>query len=278
MPQTTLGALVGGLLDAYGRKPVIPELPKLDIGEEQRGAITANKLALPGLEGLASETNRFSYAEISKMLESAVPGFGKALSGAGTNAASLVRGEIPEDVSRAVQSASAARSLSGGFGGTGLGRNLTARDLGLTSLNLTGEGQSRLLGLGGFARQAFPTFDFTNAFITPMQKLNFDWQQNVAQWQVKALQEQVKAAPDPADAALAEGLDNMFKTFSSYGMMMAGGGMGGGGGMAGMGGTGAGAGAAAGSRFGGGGVTWNGNTFGTVGAGGNWQRWGGDYS
>jgi len=108
----------------------------------------------------------------------------------------------------------------------------------LTSLNLTGEGQSRLMGLGTFARQTFPRFDFTQAFITPQQKLDFDWRQNLAQWQVQALKNQVLAAPDPNDAALAEGLDNMFKTFSNIGIGM----LGGVGGMAGgMGGAGAGA-------------------------------------
>lgn len=272
MPATVLGALVGSLLDAYGRKPVVPDLPTLDIAKEQRASITANQLALPGLEKLATETNRFNFDEISKMLERAVPGFTAGIKSAGANATALARGEIPDDVSRGVQSSSAARSLGGGFGGSGLARNLTARDLGLTSLNLTGEGQNRLLGLGAFARNNFGIFDFTNAFITPMQKLNFEREQNAEQWQVKWLRNQITAAPDPDDVALAEGLDNMFHTFANIGLSYfgqsvatnkggatsgSGGSPGGGGGMGswmnfgGGGGAGAGAGSMAGASFGG---------------------------
>lgn len=237
-------------MGAFGRKPNIPDLPLLDIAKEQRDAITANRLALPGLEKLAGETNRFSFEQISQMLERAIPGFGGALKSAGTSAESLARGEIPEDVSRAVQSASAARSLGGGFGGSGLARNLTARDLGLTSLNLMGEGQNRLLSLGSFAKNTFPTFDFTTAFITPAQKLSFDWQQNLAQWQIRSMREQIAAAPDPNDVALAGALDNFFETWKNVGMGALGGVGGMGGMMGGGGGAGAGAGASAGASAG----------------------------
>lgn len=232
MSKTVAGALVGQALGSFGKKPYIPDLPTLDVGQEQRLSVADNLAALPSLENLAGKTNRFNFAEISRMLEAAVPGFGSALKTAGTNAASLARGEIPEDVARAVQGTSAAHALGGGYAGSGFGFNRTARDLGLTSLNLTGEGQNRLMSLGGFARNAFPTFDFTNAFITPQQRLSFDWTQNLAQYQVRLMQEQVKAAPDPAMAELGQAFDNFFETWKNVGMGALGGvgGMGGGGG------------------------------------------------
>lgn len=237
MPSKTIaGALIGGALGAFGRKPVIPELPVLDTGEEQLASIRENRLALPELEKLAAETNRFNYEQITSMLEQAVPGFRAAITKAGEVAASLGRGEIPEDVTRAVLGSSAARSLGGGFAGSGLARNLTARDLGLTSLSLTGEGQNRLLGLGAFARSTIPTFDFTQAFIRPQEKLAFDWQQNIAQFQRNLLANQVAAAPDPRDVELAGALDNFFETWKNVGMGALGGWMGG---LQGIGGTGA---------------------------------------
>ncbi len=265
MPATIAGALVGSALNAYGRKPKIPDLPTLDIGTEQIGSIAANRLALPSLEKLATESDKFSFDQISKMLEKAAPGFMAGLGTATKNAASLARGEIPDDVSRGVQSASAARSLAGGFGGSGLARNLTARDLGLTSLNLTGEGQTRLQSLGQFARGTFPVFDYTTAFITPAQKLNFDWQQNMAQYQVKLMKEQVAAAPDPNDVALAEGLDHFFETWKNVGM----GALGGVGGMGGGGAAGAGAGANPASATGGGGSLGGWGSYGSYSRPGN---------
>lgn len=232
MSKTIAGALVGGALGAFGKKPKIPQLPRLDVGTVQREATTANLAALPGLEQLTTAVNRFNVDEISRMLKQALPGFTGALRRTTETAGALGRGEIPEDVSRAVQSSAAARSLGGGFAGSGFSRNLVARDLGLTSLQLTGEGQNRLMGLGGFAGQMFPRFDFTTAFITPQQKLAFDFQQNLAQWQRDLLAAQVKAAPDPATAELGEAMDNFFETWKNIGVGM----LGGGGGFGGMGG------------------------------------------
>lgn len=219
-------------MGAFGKKPVIPELPTLDTSKVQREAVAGNIAALPGLETLATSVNTFAHSEIARMLETALPGFGKGLASATSTANALTRGEIPEDVSAQVQNRSAARALGGGFGGTGMARALTARDLGLTSLSLQSEGMNRLLGLGGFARQTFPTFDFTTAFLTPQQKLTFDRQQNLDQFNRQLLANQVAAAPDPNDVALAEALDNFFETWKNVGMGALGGvgGMGGGGG------------------------------------------------
>lgn len=230
MPKTIAGALVGSALGAYGKKPVIPELPTLDTGKIQQQAIAGNIAALPGLEDLTSKVNKFSFDQVSQMLEAAIPGFRASLAKAGENAASLLKGEVPEDVSRTLTTSAAARSLAGGFAGTGFHRNLLARDLGLTSLSLMGEGQNRLTSLGSFATSAFPRFDFTTAFITPQQKLAFEWQQNLAQFNRNLLAAQVKAAPNPNDVALAEGLDNFFETWKNVGM----GALGGGGGFGGM--------------------------------------------
>lgn len=275
MPKTIAGALVGQALGAFGKKPVIPELPTLDTAKVQREAVAGNIAALPGLETLATSVNTFAQSEISRMLETALPGFGAGLSRATATANALARGEIPEDVSAQVQNRSAARSLGGGFGGTGMARALTARDLGLTSLSLQSEGMNRLLGLGGFARQTFPTFDFTTAFLTPQQKLTFDRQQNLDQFNRQLLANQVAAAPDPNDVALAEALDNFFETWKNVGMGMLGGGMGGGGGgMMGGGGGGGGGGSGGG---GGGGTSWFGSGGGggggtpTIGGSRDWQ-------
>lgn len=255
MSKTIAGALVGQALGAFGRKPTVPELPTLDTDQVQRKAIEGNIAALPELEKLASSVNRFTYDQISQMLERTLPGFGSALSRAGESAGALVRGEVPEDVSRQVLRGGAARALGGGYGGSALGRNLTLRDLGLTSLEATGEGARRLTGLGSFARSTFPTFDYTTAFITPQQKLSFDWQQNLARFNRNLLYEQVEAAPDPNDVALAQALDNFFETWKNVGM----GALGGVGGMGGMmGGGGGGSGGGGGGGYGGGGGAYGG--------------------
>lgn len=52
----------------------------------------------------------------------------------------LLKGVLPEDVNRSVRTATAQRAVAGGFSGSPMARNLTARDLGLTSLDLVTKG------------------------------------------------------------------------------------------------------------------------------------------
>ena len=184
--------------DYFGSRLDVPKIPGL--ADILKGGIAANVAALPDLQKLATSTNLFNQAEITRMLESTTPGLLSGVRSASTNAASLARGEIPDDVSRAVQSSSAARALGGGYGGSGLSRNLTARDLGLTSLNLTGEGQNRLMNLGTFSRNLFPTFDYTTAFFSPAQMLDHAY----SSFQRDLLQAKSTAAPDPAARGKAD--------------------------------------------------------------------------
>lgn len=64
---------------------------------------------------------------------------------AGDITSSQLRGEIPQDVADQVQRNAAYQSLMGGFGqDSGIGRALTARDFGLTSMDLQNQGMNNL--------------------------------------------------------------------------------------------------------------------------------------
>src|SRR5213596_650762 len=107
---------LGGGSKYFGSRLNVPELPSL--ADILKTGVGANVAALPDLQKLATATNVFNQAEITRMLESTAPGLLGGIKSATGNAAALARGEIPEDVSRAVQSATASRSLGGGFGGS----------------------------------------------------------------------------------------------------------------------------------------------------------------
>lgn len=184
--------------DFFGTKVKVPEFPTLE--SILTGGAKANTAALSDTSLWAAGINKFTQAEVTKMLESVLPGFSSGLAGAGKNAASLARGEIPEDVSRAVHSSAAAKALAGGFVGSGFGRNLVARDFGKTSLALTGEGQNRLTALGAFARGTFPVFDMAQAFFNPAQMLDYTYNK----FQRDLLQAKVDAAPDPVARGRAD--------------------------------------------------------------------------
>src|ERR1700744_3226326 len=133
------GNLLGNLLGGTS-KPSVPAWQNISLPQQQAAAIAANTAALPGTEALVSSSNQFSHDQISKMLEQAIPGYNSIVGSASSNIESMLKGEIPTDVSQAVQSSDAAQAIGGGYAGTGAAKNLVARDLGLTSLNLTQQG------------------------------------------------------------------------------------------------------------------------------------------
>jgi hypothetical protein len=220
------GALIGGALGSYGRKPEIPTLPAIDPTQVQQATIAGNRDALPGAQSLASSVNAFNLdqaiAATRKALEFAAPG---ALGQAQGIVSSQLRGELPADVQASVLRSGAGRALAGGTMGSGFSRNLTLRDLGLTSLGIQQQGIGNFMTLAGLRPQA-PMMDVSSMFFTPQQRLEAAFSERQAQFQRNLLAEQVAAAPDPATAALGREIDRFFNTAASFGMTAAGGAMG----------------------------------------------------
>jgi hypothetical protein len=221
------GALISNAIGAFGRKPTIPKLPEISPDNIQQQAIAGNLNSLPSLQALGSQVNDFNQEQqlksIQKALEFALPGgLGKAQGIVNSQLA----GEIPADVQAQIQRSSAARAISGGYGGgSGLGRNLTLRDLGLTSLQQQQQGFNNFGALAGLMPKA-QQFDVTSMFFSPQQRLESAFKERSDQFQRNLLAEQVAAAPDPGTAALGREIDRFFNTAASVGMTAAGGGMG----------------------------------------------------
>lgn len=176
----------------FGKKPEVPELPQIRPGDVQKDAISENLAALPQAEALAGQASAANIRNLLQSLEMSMPGaFGQARQNVGAQ----LRGEIPTDVSQQVQRISAETGLNLGIAGGQLGRNLTARDLGLTSLNLQQQGLSNFASLS----QPFlgSSMDATSMFFSPSQRLNFAVGERAAQFQTEFLRNQISAAPDP---------------------------------------------------------------------------------
>jgi len=224
------GALIGNAIGAFGEKPNIPALPPIDPTKVQADAIAGNLGGLQKTQELGAGVNTFNVQQRLGMLQQAMSaaGMGGGLAQAGSNIMSQLRGEINPDVAAQIQRNSAGQALAGGFGGGSvLGRNLTARDFGLTSMGLQQQG---LANYQGMANMLTPqAFDVTSMFFSPQQRLEFAFQDRTARFQRDLLAEQVAAAPDPGTAALGREIDRFFNTAASVGMTAAGGGgMGGG--------------------------------------------------
>lgn len=180
----------------FGAKPDVPTIAKLDLGTEQGKAVANNLAIAPQASKLASLTQD----QIMTMLSQVDPGFAGQSAQIGKNISSMLSGEIPTDVSDAVARSSAGKALTGGFGGTEAGGNLTARDLGLTSLNLTREGLSSAESwLASTERLLSPAMaTFTGMFVTPQQQYSADNEQNMQQFQQQWMTNQISSMANPA--------------------------------------------------------------------------------
>jgi hypothetical protein len=166
-------------LAATKKPPKAAEFTPVDLQAEQGNAISGNLGAFKGATELATKTNTFNASEIQRMNELAMPGY-KAMQAKGTaNILDWMSGKVPTDVSNAIRTSGAARSVGGGFGGTGMGRNLVARDLGLTSLDLMGKGMDS--ATKWMSMNKTPTFDVSSMFLTPGQTASFATQQRDTQ-------------------------------------------------------------------------------------------------
>lgn len=207
LPTTLIGLGLGlaGSLLGKGKKPKLTLPPPPDTAAEQRGAIAGNIKALPSAKQLASETNRFSQEELLNALKRAMPYYEDITRQQASAIQAGLRGELPEDVQRQIQRMAAASAYAGGFAGSGLARNLLARNLGLASLQLS---QQALEQANAFLRQQAaltvpPQMNIASMFISPLQRI----ENAMRIWQMQsgaALdQAMINAAPDPMMSSLA---------------------------------------------------------------------------
>ena len=198
------GGFLGGL---FGDRPSVPPWQNISLDQQQKQSVAANQSALPGLESLAGGVDVFNQQQLTSLMNTILPGWSDSATKASKNISSELSGEIPTDVSQALQSSDAAKSLTGGFGGSGLAGNLTARDLGITSLDLMGKGLSSMESWSSMIDQMFAPgeFNVSSMFISPQQEFQDTFENQEMAWGQQWLSSQVQAMPNPQ----ATGLWNM---------------------------------------------------------------------
>lgn len=134
----------------------VANTPGVDIGKVYDETLAGAQNAQGRSQNLAHETNTFNQTEIDRLIEDSIPGYKLGQAQRIKNTMALMHGDIPEDVSANVARASAAKSMEGGYGGSGASRALTARDLGQTSLDLQSLGQSQFSNIIGTSPMATP--------------------------------------------------------------------------------------------------------------------------
>lgn len=222
------GLMIGGAAMSAGSRVRVPELRRVDTAREQRESIRQNLAAIEPAAELSRRATEADQATLESQLRRAIPGYDRLISQASSNIGSALRGELSPEVTQQVQRSTAGRALMSGAGaGSGFGRSLTARDLGLTSLNLQQQGLNQAMGFIQNQRSTgmVQPFSVSSMFVSPSQRINLALQENTMQLNRDMMAAQEAAKPDPMMAAIGGSLSNM------GGMMFGGaiGGMGGGG-------------------------------------------------
>jgi hypothetical protein len=214
--QSLIGDISGGdPSKIFGSKPKVAPYVPVDLATET-GKSLAGDLG--------------NYDAVAALLNKIIPGFTDQIAQGSQNALSELQGQIPADVAEQVQRSDAYKALEGGYGGTAMSKALTARDLGLTSVNLMQMGNNTAqvwsnIAEGGFspweisAGQEAGTTATNNAGIQTNQQFKYN----------------VKAAPDPSTAGQFALDQHIGDQFLSFGLGAAGGAIAGAGSTAGAG-------------------------------------------
>lgn len=201
---------VNSLFALLEKKPEVPKFKKTDTTKEQAAATAGNLQNFDAISTLAGKTNTFNQDQLNKMLESALPGYRSLQSSIGSKISDELSGKVPQDVIDLIKRNSAEKSVSGGFSGGGMVKdNLTARDLGRTSLDLVDKGidagtrwiQSAKSGTAN-------SFDPSSMFVSPAQRIGVTMSNNENAFNRNWLSNQVDAAYDPM-TIIGKGADSL---------------------------------------------------------------------
>lgn len=223
--------MIGGAAMSAGSRVRVPEFRRVNVEGEQSAAIRQNLQQLESASELSRRTTEADQATLESQLRRAIPGYDKLIQQASSNIGANLRGELSPEVTSQVQRSTAGRALMSGAGaGSGFGRALTARDLGLTSLNLQQQGLGQAMSFIQNQRSAgmVQPMSAASMFVSPTQRINLALQENAMQYNRDLTAAQEAAKPDPMMAAIGGSLSNIGGM--AFGGFMGGGGMGGGGG------------------------------------------------
>lgn len=183
VPTLRPGPTQGGS-GAYGAVPTIP-----DPFGTQRSAISGNMGNLGNLYGLTNSLNTNAAQQAVMPFQMNLPNYNAMTAASSGNILSKLKGQVPEDVARQIAQMAAERGAATGTIGAPNSNAALLRALGLTSLDLTNQGEQQLSG----AVARTPTgqqFNPQQFLITPNQLQEAQYGSNV-----------LGAAPDPRQAA-----------------------------------------------------------------------------
>lgn len=207
-----VNSALAGTASKYGTSEMeVPEYKPVSVAQAQSNALGANLANWNDITTITKAANKLGGDELIAGMERISPGITQTMGQSTKVMQSWLKGELPQDVQDSIINAGAASGVEGGFAGSSFGRNLVARDLGLTSLNLMDKGLTAAERWTSMIGQMTPKFDYSGLMVTPSQALQVDEFNTQNQWNRDWLANQVESLGSPMDQAL----NNMFVSFGN---------------------------------------------------------------
>jgi len=161
-----------------------PELEYTPLQESVNQSYDINRASFPRLKKLARRTNDLIQDETFDLYRGLDANFDATQAAEGQNNYDLTRGIIPQDVNDAIFRNNAGKFVGIGTPGTGLQSKATARDLGLTSLDLMQRGQQgNNNSIQRWQSLASRQVDPSNFMVSPFQIIDYDRAKTLQQFQ-----------------------------------------------------------------------------------------------
>ena len=221
---TALSLGVGLASSLLKKGPKIPKYKKVDQDAEQKAAIAGNLASFDNAKELADKTTMADQERLESIISRTLPDYRNMLSGAGGAISNMIAGNLPMADQGMIMRQAAERGGAMGLGGSQAGRNLTARDLGLSQMQMIGQGLNAFNSFSSNLRQNYTVNPMSQAsmYMTPQQRIGNAMSENRFAYTAAVGKAQSDAANNPMNRAL---------NFASgaAGMYLGGGGFGGGG-------------------------------------------------
>lgn len=221
------------LSEVFGSTPnIIPYTPTI-LSDEQIKAIKADLDAMPFIKSLGGQY----YDYMLGMMNRSIPGFSDILAQGGTLTKTLqslsaeeLAGKIPQDVVDQVTRSSAFQNLGSGLLGGPMGDANTARNLGLTSLDMINQGIKTGQAAGNSAQlwggiASSLNMNPASFFITPSEQAAMTMQNNLYKQQTEQRAENQRAAPNPVAKGISDTIINLIGAYLGAGKGGGGGGV-----------------------------------------------------
>jgi hypothetical protein len=175
-------SVAGGLLS---KGPKLPKFKKVDQTAEQGKAISSNLQNFGKAKELADMSSEADQDRLESIISRTIPGYKDLISSGSKAIGNLIGGNIPNQDRDQIARRSAEQGSALGLSGSAGGRNLSARDLGLTRLQMTTQGLNQLNPFLSTVRSTSTVNPMatSSSFISPEQRIQNEMQQNQFQFQ-----------------------------------------------------------------------------------------------